>query len=227
MKNSLWIVTPLLFAVTLYAEEPSGTVETDSPFEGWSSNVQIEERIFSDETSQTLLKFQTVKSLTEKISFFGGVWFRDQLPVYAAKSHPHLAGESDYVNYIDLYGGLWYDLSRYFNPYFFIEAYYDKPDPSDQWGTFGAIGFDGTLYSEGRHDISYYTERYYTIDTYQLESGKYWASESAVKYKYKIYKKTTLYLQAVWNTDLDEEGYGVSSYSEGIYSSRFGIQVDF
>jgi hypothetical protein len=219
---------PIVALSLLAAGEPVEDIHRSSAktFE-WNFNLLIEERVVSDKTSQTLLKLQADTYLTEKLSFFGGVWLRDQLPVYVLQSHPHIAGDSDYINYVDIYGGLNYELYQYFNPYLFIEAYYDRPEPEDQWGTFAAVGFGGTLYSEGKHDLSYYTEWYITLDTYDLESGRYWASESAMKYKYKIYDKTSLYLQAVWNTDVDEEGYGVPGYSDGTYSTRLGIQVDF
>jgi hypothetical protein len=226
-KKLLLMSTILLGGMRLVAGEAGDTVESASALQEWNFNMLFEERIFSDKTSQTVLKLQTDSSLTEKISIFGALWLRDTLPIYARDVHPHLAGESEYVNYVDMFAGLSYDLLDYFSPYIFVEAYYDRPDPENQWGTFSAIGFSGTLYNEGKHKLSYYTEWYFTLNTYDLDAWRFWSTESAVKYKYKIYDKTSLYLQAVWNTDTDAEGYGVPGYSEGIYSTRLGIQVYF
>ena len=227
MKKLSIITAAMLLGAALYGEESVDTSESISTLKNWNFNIAIEDRIFSDKTSQTLLKLQTDTSITEKVSFFAAIWLRDQLPVYARDAHPHLAGESEYINYVDLFAGFSYDLHQYFSPYFFLEAYYDKPDPIDQWGNFAAVGFSGTLYAVNKHNISYYTEWYFTLDTYDLDAGKFWSTESALKYKYNIYEQVSLYAQAVWNTDTDEEGYGISGYSEGIYSTRIGIQVDF
>jgi hypothetical protein len=231
MKKLSIITAVMLLGATLHAEESVDTAvdtaESASILKNWNFNILIEDRIFSDKTSQTLLKLQADTSVTEKISFFSGVWLRDQLPVYAIDTHPHLDGKSEYINYVDIFAGLSYDLHQYFNPYIFLEVYYDKPDPTNQWGTFAAAGFSGTLYSENKHNISYYTEWYFTLDTYDLDAGKFWATESALKYKYNIYEQTALYVQAVWNTDTDEDGYGLTGYSDGIYSTRVGIQIDF
>jgi len=227
MKQVSLAVITVMIGTHLYGGEPVLQKESVSTEQSWNFNLLMEDRIFSDSTSQTLLKFQADTSLTDRLTFFSGVWLRDKLPVYVRGSHPHKEGESDYIEYADIFGGLNYTLYQYFNPYVFVEIYYDVPDPDNQWGTFAATGFSGTLYSVGKHDISYYTEWYFTLNTYDLEAGRLWSTESAVKYKYKIYEKASLYLQAVWNTDTDTEGYGLHGYSEGIYSTRLGIQVDF
>jgi len=227
MKKLSLITATMLLSVALYGEESVNTNESASLLQNWNFNVLIEERVFSDETSQTLLKLQTDTSITDKISFFSAIWFRDQVPVYTLGAHPELLDKSEYIEYVDIFAGISYSMHQYFSPYVFLEAYYDRPILDNQWGSFAAIGFSGTLYDEEKHNISYYTEWYFTLDTYELDAGKFWSTESAIKYKYNIYEQTALYVQAVWNTDTDEEGYGVSGYSEGIYSTRIGIQVDF
>jgi len=231
MKKYSLIATALLLGTSLYAEDTAITGDVVTATD-WNFNVLIEERIASDKTSQTLLKLQAGTNITDKLSFFSGLWLRDKLPFYFSQVKLDEAdvyyqqNGSDYINYVDLYGGLSYNLHQYFNPYFFFEVYYDRPD-ADQWGSFLALGFSGTLYSEGKHNVSYYSEFYYTVDTYDLDSFNYWSSETALKYKYSIYEKTALYIQAVWNTDQDDAGYGVHDFSEGTYSTRLGIQVDF
>ena len=220
------IAATLLLGTSLYAGgDAEDAVEAETSTASWNFNILMEERIFSDQTSQTLLKIQTDRMLTDKLGFFGAIWLRDKLPVYT-DTH-HLAGESDYINYIDIYAGLSYSLHQYFNPYFFYEEYNDRGHETTQWGGFLATGFSGTLYNEGKHNLSYFTEWYTTLNTYELDNWRLWGTESALKYKYSIYEQTQLYIQAVWNTDSDEEGYGVHGYSDGIYSTRLGIQVNF
>ena len=220
------IAATLLLGTSLYAGgDAEDAVEAETSTASWNFNILMEERIFSDQTSQTLLKIQTDRMLTDKLGFFGAIWLRDKLPVYA-DTH-HLAGESDYINYIDIYAGLSYSLHQYFNPYFFYEEYNDRAHETTQWGGFLATGFSGTLYNEGKHNLSYYTEWYTTLNTYELDNWRLWGTESTLKYKYSIYEQTQLYIQAVWNTDSDEEGYGVHGYADGIYSTRLGIQVNF
>ena len=228
MKKLSLIAAAMLLGSSLYASGDTEEVtETEtSAFSNWNFNLLMEERVFSDKTSQTLLKIQTDTMLTEKISLWGAIWLRDKLPVYTDE-HDLLTGESDYINYVDIYAGMSYSLHQYFSPYFFIEQFIDRGHIDTLYGNFLATGFSGTLYNEGKHNISYYTEWYTTINTYELDNWNLWGTESAIKYKYSIYEQTQLYVQAVWNTDSDAEGYGVHGYSEGIYSTRLGIQVNF
>ena len=228
MTKLSMIVATMLLGTSVYAEETPKTTEepvteetTVSAFENWNFNVALEERISSDRSSQTLLKLGADTAVTDKISFFAAIWLRDQLPFYVdEEKHHHKIGDSDYINYVDMFAGLSYSLHQYFNPYAFYEVYYDRPEIDNQWGGFAALGFSGTLYNEEKHNISYYTEWYITLNTYDLDNFELWGTESALKYKYNIYDKTGLYVQGVWNTaDMD--------YSDGTYSTRFGIQVDF
>jgi len=227
MNKLSLIAATLLLGTSLYAGgDIEEALEVETSTATWNFNILMEERIFSDKTSQTLLKLQADHMITDKLGFFGGIWLRDKLPVYA-DSH-HLAGESDYINYIDMYAGLSYSLHQYFNPYFFYEEYNDRAHEATQWGGFLATGFSGTLYNEGKHNLSYFTEWYTTLNTYELDNWRLWGTESALKYKYSIYEQTQLYIQAVWNTDSDENGeYGLHGYADGIYSTRLGIQVNF
>jgi hypothetical protein len=229
MKHFSLIAATLLLGTSLYAEDTAITGDVVSSESDWNFNVLIEERISSDNSSQTLLKLQAGRNITDKLSFFSGIWLRDKLPFYFNETHQgeYEKADSEYINYIDIYAGLSYNLHQYFNPYFFYEVYYDRPHESDEWGGFLALGFSGTLYNENKHNISYYSEFYYTLGTYDLDNFNYWSSETALKYKYSIYEKTALYIQAVWNTDQDAEGYGIHDFSEGTYSTRLGIQVDF
>jgi len=228
MNKLSLIAATILLGASLYAggdiEEAAAEETTETS--NWNFNLLMEERIFSDKTSQTLLKIQTDTMLTDKISLWGAVWLRDKLPVYRdAEDHSPLS--SDYINYVDMYVGMSYSLHKYFSPYFFFEEFADRGHESTVYGSFLAVGFSGTLYNEGKHNISYYTENYYTLNTYELENWNLWGTESAMKYKYSIYEQTQLYIQAVWNTDSDSEGYGVHGYADGIYSTRLGIQVNF
>ena len=228
MTKLSMIVATILLGTSVYAEETPKTAEesvteetTVSAFENWNFNVALEERISSDRSSQTLLKLQTDTAVTDKISFFAAIWLRDQLPFYVdEEKHHHKIGDSDYINYVDMFAGLSYSLHQYFNPYAFYEVYYDRPEIDNQWGGFASLGFSGTLYNEEKHNLSYYTEWYMTLNTYDLDDFELWGTESAVKYKYNIYDKTGLYVQGVWNTE-------DTDYSDGTYSTRIGIQVDF
>jgi len=251
MKILSLIAVALLFSTSLYAEHEHeekeiiadrGEIEridTKSLFEDVNFQVLLEERIQPEQTrkgttygfdSRTLLKFQADTMLTEKISLWGAIWLRDK----------QSNNNSDYIDYVDLYVGMSYSLHQYFSPYFFFERYYDKWVPEnkytgkqDNWGGFLALGFSGSLYNEGRHSISYYTEWYLSVEmnsyngTGNIDNFNLWSTESAVKYSFKIYENTTLYLQPVWNTNSNEQGYGVHGYSDGVYSTRFGIQVAF
>ena len=226
MKKSSLIVATLLLCTSLYAGgDIEAAAEETTAVSSWNFNLLMEERVFSDKTSQTLLKLQADTMLTEELTLWGGVWLRDKLPVYTDPSH--LSGESEYINYVDIFVGLSYSLHKYFNPYVFIEEYIDRGHETNQYGSFSAIGFSGTLYNEGKHNVGYFTEWYYTLNTYDLENWNLWGTETAVKYKYTIYENTQLYIQGVWNTDSDDEGYGVHGYTDGIYSTRLGIQVNF
>ena len=230
MKKFSLLASAILLSTSLYAsgdaEEAVVVEEETSALSNWNFNLLMEERIFSDKTSQTLLKIQTDTMLTEKLSLWGAVWLRDKLPVYHDAGV--LTNNSDYINYVDIYAGMSYSLYKYFNPYFFLEQYIDRAHDSTSYGNFLATGFSGTLYSEGKHNLSYYTEWYTTVNTYELDNWHLWGTESAMKYKYSIYEQTQLFIQAVWNTDSDANGeYGLHGYSEGIYSTRLGIQVNF
>lgn len=227
MKKLALTTATLLLSTVLYAETGvEETVEIETAVaSNWNFNLILEERVSSDKSSQTLIKIQTDTMLTEKISLFGAIWLRDKLPVYHDKGT--LTDESEYINYVDLYVGMSYSLHQYFSPYFFFEQYIDRGHIDTEYGNFLATGFSGTLLNEGKHNISYYTEWYTTVNTYELDNWHLWGTESALKYKYSIYDKTQLYLQAVWNTDSNDEGYGVHGYSEGTYSTRLGIQVNF
>ena len=227
MKKLSRIVATLLLGTSLYAEgDIKEAVEETATASSWNFNLLIEERVFSDKTSQTLLKIQTDTMLTEKLNLWGGLWLRDTLPIYR-DTHDHTPLSSDYINYVDIFVGLSYSVHQYFNPYVFIEEYIDRGHKEALHGSFLAYGFSGTFYNEGKHNLSYFTEWYSTLNTYELDNWHLWGTESAMKYKYSIYDKTQLYIQAVWNTDSDAEGYGVHGYADGIYSTRLGIQVNF
>ena len=232
MKKLSLIAATLLLGTSLYAEGDSeAAVEETEVASSWNFNLLLEERVFSDKTSQTLLKLQTDTMLTEKLTLWGGLWLRDTLPVYYDEhiliDNAFTDEGSKYINYVDIFVGLAYSVHKYFNPYVFIEEYIDRGHEEALYGSFSAIGFSGTLYNEGKHNVGYFTEWYYTLNTYDLENWNLWGTETAVKYKYSIYDKTQLYIQGVWNTDSDAEGYGVHGYSDGIYSTRLGIQVNF
>lgn len=236
MKKYLYTAIIFMFATSLFAEHPSASLESQNLkqekveadlLKNVSFNLLIEDRIFSNRESQTLLKLQADTMLTEKLSLWGGVWLRDTVPVYHDENNIIIDNASKYINYIDIFAGLSYSLHRYFSPYMFIEEFIDRSHDSTVTGSFVSIGFSGTLYDEGKHNLSYFTEQYYTLNTYELDNWRLWGTETAMKYRYSIYEQTSLYIQAVWNTDSDEEGYGVHGYADGIYSTRLGIQVDF
>ena len=190
-------------------------------------NVLMEERVDSRKVSQTVLKFQAGDSLADDLYLFSGLWFRDQLPIiYEDNGLGSLTpGESEYIEFVDMYVGLQYAVTSWFQPYGFYEVYYD--DTSNSFGSFGAVGFGGTALDHGHHNIGYFTELYLSNHSNSSADGfGIFGSESAVKYKYSIYdKQAALYIQAVWNTD--------ASYTQqyrledGYYSTRFGIQLNF
>jgi len=188
MNNIKATVSLLLLASSfLTADDTLKTENEESVASKWNFNVLIEDRIFSDKTSQTLLKLQTDTDIAENLSFFGALWLRDQVPVYVRDDYPHLAESSDYINYSDIYAGIIYTKWRYFEPYAFFEEYYERASLGDKWGNFAAVGFGGTLYDEGKHNISYYTEAYYSISVIGHDGFDLWSTETAAKYKYKIY----------------------------------------
>ena len=254
-KLSLLAAT-LLLSTSLYAEHEHEEksiiadrgeieiVDTKSLFENVNFQVLIEERIQPKQSrkgtdygfdSRTLLKFQADTMITDKLSLWGAIWLRDK----------QSDNNSQYIDYVDMYAGMSYSVHKYFSPYFFFERYYDKWMPAnnatgkiDHWGSFFALGFSGSLYSQGRHSIGYYTEWYYSMEMNgytgqgNVENFNLWSTESAIKYSFKIYENTTLYVQPVWNTnqydDVEKGGYlGTHGYTDGYYSTRFGIQVGF
>ena len=190
-------------------------------------NILMEERVDSRKTSQTVLKFQVGQGITDDLYFFSGLWLRDKLPTIYEDNHlgDLTAGDSEYVNFVDLYGGLSYSLVSWFQPYGFYELYYDRT--SDSFGTFAALGFSGTLLDAGNHNIGYFSELYFAKDSDKTADGYgIFGSETALKYRYSIYDKNAdLYVQAVWNTDAAyTEQYRLQ---DGYYSTRFGVQLNF
>jgi len=191
-------------------------------------NILMEERVDSRKSSQTVLKFQAGDAITENLYFFSGLWLRDKLPiVYEDNLHGSglIAGDSEYVNFVDLYGGLSYSFVSWFQLYGFYEVYYDRT--GDSFGTFTALGFSGTVIDMGNHNIGYFSELYLAKDSNSNADGYgIFGSESALKYRYAIYdKNAALYIQAVWNTDAEH----TQQYRllDGYYSTRFGIQLNF
>ena len=190
-------------------------------------SILMEERIDARKISQTLLKAQAGQAITDDLYFFSGLWLRDQIPIiYEHNDQDVLVStKSEYINFVDLYGGLQYSLVSWFQPYSFYEVYYNNK--SDSFGTFLAVGFAGTGFDMGNHNISYFSELYLAKDSNPTADGYgIYGSETALKYKYGIYdKNAALYIQAVWNTDASH----TDSYKlvDGYYSTRLGIQLNF
>ena len=190
-------------------------------------SILMEERVNAERKSQTLLKAQAGFAITDDLYFFSGLWLRDQLPIIYEHNEDNvlLSSKSEYINFIDLYGGVQYSLVSWFQPYSFYEVYYART--SDSFGTFLAVAFAGTALDMGNHNVSYYSELYLAKDSNPTADGYgIYGSETAAKYKYSIYdKNAALYIQAVWNTD--------ASYTDtyklvdGYYSTRLGIQLNF
>ena len=190
-------------------------------------NILMEERVDSRKSSQTVLKFQAGNAITENLYFFSGFWLRDKLPIIYEDNHlgNPVAGDSEYINFMDLYGGLSYSFVSWFQLYGFYEVYYDRTGHS--FGTFIAFGFSGTILDMGNHNIGYFSELYLAKDSDKTADGYgIFGSESAIKYKYGIYdKNAALYIQAVWNTDAQyTQQYRLQ---DGYYSTRFGVQLNF
>lgn len=193
----------------------------------WNLKLSAEGRVRPEtNVNQFLTKFDFGYTLSEDLSLFASVWLRNrQQSGYTTNTNFLTAG--------DFFVGLYYDLYKYVNPYVFYEMYLDgeKGDWNNNesvWSGFGAIGIGGTLYSSGKHSVSYYTEYYFALGTqeggyaedFQNNFDQY-GSESALKYTYSIYDKTSLYLQPTWYT------YGPASLSDGVFEARFGISVAF
>jgi len=191
-------------------------------------NILTEERVDSRKSSQTVLKFQAGDTITENLYFFSALWLRDKLPiVYEDNLHGNgfTQSDSEYVNFVDLYGGLSYSFVNWFQLYGFYEVYYDRT--GDSLGTFTALGFSGTILDQGNHSIGYFSELYLSKNSNKTADGYgIFGSESALKYKYSIYdKNAALYIQAVWNTDAEyTQQYRLL---DGYYSTRFGVQLNF
>lgn len=190
-------------------------------------NILMEERVNSERKSQTLLKFQLGHAITDDLYFFSALWLRDQLPILYEHNGGGLyaPANSEYINFIDLYGGLSYSLASWFSPYFFYEQYYDNS--AHETDFFVAIGFSGTVFDSGNHNVGYFSELYGARNSNNsLDGFGIFGSETAAKYKYAIYdKQAALYIQAVWNTDAAY----TDTYKlvDGYYSTRFGIQLNF
>ena len=212
MQVKKLIITMLLFASALDAVD---------------FNILMEERVDSRKESQTVLKFQAGDAIIENLYFFSGLWLRDKLPIIDEDNHLGnlVTSDSEYINFVDLYGGLSYSFVSWFQLYGFYEVYYDRT--GDSLGTFTALGFSGTAIDIGNHNIGYFSELYLAKDSNVNADGYgIFGSESALKYKYSIYNKNVaLYIQAVWNTDAEHtEKYRLL---DGYYSTRFGIQLNF
>ena len=206
------IMLTLLFASGLHAVDYS---------------ILMEERVDSRKSSQTVLKFQAGNAITENLYFFSGLWLRDKLPIIYEDNHlgNPVAGASEYINFVDLYGGLSYSFVSWFQLYGFYEVYYDRT--GDSFGGFTALGFSGTVFDMGNHNIGYFSELYLAKNSDNTADGYgIFGSESAIKYKYGIYdKNAALYIQAVWNTDAQyTQQYRLQ---DGYYSTRFGVQLNF
>jgi len=193
----------------------------------WSFKLSAEGRVRpKTNVNQFLTKFDFGYTLTEDFSLFSAVWLRNR----------QQAGYTTNTNFVtagDFFVGVYYDLHKYVNPYVFYEMYLDaeKGDwnhHKSAWSGFGAIGIGGTLYSEGKHSLSYYAEYYFALGT---QEGGYaedfknnfdqYGSESALKYTYAVYDKTSIYIQPVWYT------YATKKLDEGVFEARFGISVAF
>jgi hypothetical protein len=244
-KLSLIAAMLLLASNTSFAEEsevaittPTTTrhieahsVELDEAKVGaeqeWTLKLSAEGRVRPEtNVNQFLTKFDFGYTLSEDFSLFASVWLRNrQQDGYTTNTNFLTAG--------DFFVGVYYDLYKYINPYAFYEMYLDgeKGDWNTYdsvWSGFGAVGIGGTLYSEGKHSVSYYVEYYFALGT---QEGGYavdfennfdqYGSESALKYTYSVYDKTSLYVQPTWYT------YGPAGLSDGVFEARFGISVAF
>jgi hypothetical protein len=244
-KLSLIAALLLLTSNTSFAEEneveitaPTATrhieahsIELDEAKVGadqeWTLKLSAEGRVRPEtDVNQFLTKFDFGYTINEDFSLFASVWLRNR----------QQAGYTTNTNFLtagDFFVGVYYDLNKYINPYAFYEMYLDgeKGDWNNYesvWSGFGAIGIGGTLYSEGKHSISYYTEYYFALgkqeggyaDDFQNNFDQY-GSETALKYTYAVYDKTSIYIQPVWYT------YGTTKLDDGVFEARFGISVAF
>lgn len=186
------------------------------------------------QVNQFLTKIGFNYEINPKVGVFGSVWAR-------SRNSPGWTTNDDYITAVDIFVGAYYNVHKYFNPYVFLERYVDSEygQHTDDAGNptytndrlisdFGAIGFSGTAWKSGKHSISYYAEYYFSLGK---QDGDYaldfpdtfdeYGSETAVKYSYKIYDNTTLYLQPTWYV------YGNKGYSKGVMEPRFGITIGF
>ena len=237
-KLSLIAATLLLGNTVSFAEEKviaeyieahsieleEADVDDASP---WSFKLSAEGRTRPEtNVNQFITRFDYGYTLSEDFSIFGAVWARN-------RQQDGYTTNTDFVTAVDLMVGVYYDFNKYVNPYVFYEMYWDgeKGDWNNNeavWSGFGAAGIGGTLYSEGKHSVSYYAEYYFALgkqeggyaDDFQNNFDQY-GSELAVKYNYTIYDKTSLYFQPTWYT------YGTAGLGDGVYESRFGISVAF
>ena len=188
--------------------------------------ILMEERVSADRSSQSVIKFQAGSTITDEFYFFSGLWFRDKLPIiYEDNGRGDISNYSEYINFIDLYGGVEYSFSSWLASYTFYEQYYDRT--ADNLDFFITFGLSGTLYDDTNQNVSYFSELYLARDSnVNADAFGVFGSESALKYRYKVYdQQAVLYLQAVWNTDAAYTNQ--AQLFDGYYSTRFGIQLNF
>ena len=173
-----------------------------------NSAIFFEERVNQDYSSQTVLKLYVSKEYKEDFTLWGFIWLHDQVPF-----RENSDTQSQYIEFVDIFLGISWNLWDYFEPYLFYDKYYNRS--IDYSSSYFAIGFDSILFHQSKHKLHYYFELYSEPKNGNMD---YFGGESGLEYSYEIYKHTSLYCLPVWNQDQTHTN---------IYSFRYGIKVDF
>ena len=237
-KLSLIMAVSLLFGTLLYAdgdlqvpviEHEHGVDINESASSALTYGFSLEGRLRPNQTNNGQSHSQVNQFLT-KIGF--NYEFNSQFGVYGSiwarsRNQPGYTTNSDYITAVDVFIGGYYNVHKYFNPYVFFERYFDN-EVEKLISDFGAIGFSGTAWKEGKHSVSYYAEYYFAIGKQEgyyaddfTDNFDQYGSETALKYSYHMYDNVSVYLQPTWYVYADR------GYSKGVLETRFGITIGF
>lgn len=229
MNKISLIAVSMLLGNTAYAsgDDVSFTEEAVNTPSPWSFKASLEERYRPTQKNnsgaihQTVFRFDGGYTINDNMGLFGALWLRD-------RQQDGYTNNEDWITAVDMFIGGYYEVNTYLSPYVFWETYRDMELYNDKgWSAFGAVGVSGTLYSEGKHSVSYYTEYYFALG---VQSGPYegafdnfdeYGSETAIKYSYAAYEKVSVYFQPTWYV------YGDGGLDSGNIEYRAGISVSF